>query len=60
MVNGTGYNRNLLVDPSDPAQWVFEEIVVDERVFDKTKNYVWPLPESEVNTNKNLVQNPLW
>ncbi len=60
MVNGTGYDKTLLSDPSNPAKWQFKEIVVDERVFNKAKNYVWPLPESEITTNKKLIQNPVW
>lgn len=27
-------------------------------VFDPAKNYVWPFPQSEIDVNKNLVQNP--
>jgi starch-binding outer membrane protein, SusD/RagB family len=60
LVNGTGYDRNLLADPTDPSNWVYEEIVVDERTFSAPKNYIWPLPESELTVNKALVQNPLW
>lgn len=32
--------------------------VVQVRVFDKQKNYVWPIPGIELETNKNLTQNP--
>jgi hypothetical protein len=32
--------------------------VIQTRVFDKSKNYLWPLPGIEVQTNSNLVQNP--
>jgi len=28
------------------------------RVFDATKNYLWPIPQTEIDLNKNLVQNP--
>jgi hypothetical protein len=28
------------------------------RVFDPAKNYVWPIPQTEIDLNKNLVQNP--
>lgn len=28
------------------------------RIFDPTKNYVWPFPQSELDVNPNLVQNP--
>jgi SusD family/Starch-binding associating with outer membrane len=28
------------------------------RVFDPAKNYLWPIPQTEIDLNKNLVQNP--
>lgn len=43
----------------------FEDPSVDDgyiraqfRTFDASKNYLWPIPESERNKNKNLSQNP--
>ncbi|PKB18838.1 RagB/SusD family nutrient uptake outer membrane protein [Flavobacterium sp. 5] len=35
-------------------------IRVDNRVFDKTKHYLWPVPQSERDLNSNLTQNPNW
>lgn len=32
--------------------------VIQTRVFDKNKNYLWPIPGIELETNKNLTQNP--
>ena len=32
--------------------------VIEVRQFDKTKNYLWPIPQIEIDVNKNLVQNP--
>ncbi len=32
--------------------------ILAQRYFDKTKNYLWPIPSTEVNINENLVQNP--
>lgn len=60
MTNGIGYNRAKLVDPTDPAKWVFETVVADPRSFDPAKHYVWPLPQVEIDTNPKLVQNPVW
>ena len=60
MVNGMGYNSASLSDPETLANWVFEEVVVNERSFIAPKHYVWPLPQSEIQVNENLVQNPLW
>jgi hypothetical protein len=28
------------------------------RVFDASRNYLWPIPQTEIDLNKNLVQNP--
>jgi hypothetical protein len=33
---------------------------VDERRFDATKHYLWPLPQNERDLNENLTQNPKW
>ena len=35
-------------------------IRVDNRVFDKTKHYLWPVPQSERDLNNSLTQNPNW
>lgn len=35
-----------------------ERIKVENRVFDPAKNYLWPVPQSEIDINKNLEQNP--
>lgn len=32
--------------------------VIQVRNFDKSKNYLWPIPNIEIQTNKNLTQNP--
>lgn len=32
--------------------------VIEVRLFDKEKNYVWPIPRIETEVNKELVQNP--
>ncbi len=33
---------------------------VEKRTFDKTKHYLWPIPQTERDLNKNLSQNPNW
>ncbi|MCE7042797.1 RagB/SusD family nutrient uptake outer membrane protein [Dyadobacter sp. CY312] len=35
-----------------------EHIKAEDRTFDPAKNYVWPIPQSEIDINKNLGQNP--
>lgn len=32
--------------------------VIQTRIFDKSKNYLWPIPAIELQTNPNLEQNP--
>lgn len=34
--------------------------VLDTRVFDKSKHYLWPIPKLELDTNRELKQNPNW
>jgi len=60
MTNGIGYDRTKLVDPTNPAEWVFETVVADQRSFDPAKHYVWPIPQEEIQTNTKLEQNPVW
>jgi len=35
-------------------------IRVENRIFNPAKNYLWPIPQSERDLNKNLTQNPNW
>ena len=35
-----------------------ERIVSEQRTFDESKNYLWPIPQSQIDINKNLLQNP--
>ncbi len=35
-----------------------EHIKIEDRVFDPAKNYVWPIPRTQRDLNKNLTQNP--
>ena len=60
MVNGLGYDSGKLSDPTDPASWVFDVINANSRVFSAPKDYVWPIPQSEIQTNKKLIQNQAW
>jgi starch-binding outer membrane protein, SusD/RagB family len=51
----------------DIKRWKLAEIYINtlvepgsgiERVFDPAKHYLWPFPQSEIDVNKQLVQNP--
>ncbi|MEO3405660.1 RagB/SusD family nutrient uptake outer membrane protein [Mucilaginibacter sp. CAU 1740] len=36
------------------------QVVSFNRVFDKSRHYLWPIPQKETNLNPNLKQNPNW
>ncbi len=39
--------------------WTSDEyFVMEERIFNPTKNFLFPIPSSEMDTNPNMVQNP--
>ena len=35
-------------------------VVASERKFDATRDYLWPVPDSDRLINSNLDQNPKW
>ena len=54
-----GYDKSKLSDPTNPAKWVFSQIKIDTRTFNTTKAWLWPVPQSDILINKNLLpQNP--
>ncbi|MBO9732794.1 MAG: RagB/SusD family nutrient uptake outer membrane protein [Chitinophaga sp.] len=38
----------------------YKRTVIEKRVFVSPKHYLWPLQQTEINKNPNLVQNPGW
>jgi hypothetical protein len=52
-----GYDKSKLSDPSNPAKWVFSQIKIDTRVFNTTKGWLWPIPQADIDINKNLLPN---
>lgn len=42
------------------GQLVTVQSVAFNRVFDKSRHYLWPIPQKEANLNPNLIQNPNW
>ncbi|HTJ14819.1 MAG TPA: RagB/SusD family nutrient uptake outer membrane protein [Dinghuibacter sp.] len=47
------------VDPSTGVvTYTGGNIPVETRLFDASKNYLWPIPQSEIDINKQLKQNP--
>lgn len=49
-----GFKTNELVGADDGY------VRIESRVFDTAKHYLWPIPQSERDLNKNLEQNPNW
>jgi hypothetical protein len=37
-----------------------EHVLVENRLFNPNRDYLWPIPQSEIVLNENLVQNPEW
>lgn len=42
----------------DPATG--KNVVIEQRVFNAEKDYLWPIPLAEITSNKNMVQNTGW
>jgi hypothetical protein len=42
----------------DPATG--KAVIIEQRKFNPQRDYVWPIPLIEMNTNPNMVQNPNW
>lgn len=52
---GDFYGMNIGSNPPD----FYKRVIFEKRVFRKSY-YLFPIPQSEINKNKNLVQNPGW
>jgi len=37
-----------------------QHVLVEKRSFNVSRDYLWPIPQNEMDLNKNLVQNPGW
>ena len=63
MVDAMGYdNTKLVAYPGDglgtSPDWKYEPMVIDHRSFNANRDYLWPIPQKEINANHNMVQNP--
>lgn len=56
--NTYGYVLSKLSDPLDKNKWIFERTKVDTRSFDPAKGWLWPIPQTELQNNEKLTQNP--
>ncbi|HTN07355.1 RagB/SusD family nutrient uptake outer membrane protein [Agriterribacter sp.] len=59
VMNGPVYGSRLgMVDPATgKLTLTTERIVSEQRVFDESKNYLWPIPQREIDINKGLLPN---
>lgn len=57
---GPVYGTRLgTVNPANGATtFTGNNVLVETRIFDPNKNYLWPIPQTEIDINKNLKQNP--
>ncbi|WP_229310908.1 RagB/SusD family nutrient uptake outer membrane protein [Larkinella soli] len=46
--------------PDATGKLVTVQAVSSNRVFDKSRHYLWPIPQKERDLNPNLTQNPNW
>jgi hypothetical protein len=63
IVDAMGYDHTSLTTyPGDnngtSAEWQYVTKVIDFRSFNPAKDYLWPIPQNEMNSNTNMVQNP--
>ncbi len=52
-----GYDKSLLSDPSSSDTWTFSLIKIATRTFDSDKGWLWPIPQSDIDINENLLPN---
>ncbi|HEY8967872.1 MAG TPA: RagB/SusD family nutrient uptake outer membrane protein [Puia sp.] len=57
--NGAFYGMNINAGNSLQDPTFYERTIFEVRVFQK-KHYLWPIPQSELNVDKMLVQNTGW
>ncbi|MDH7463197.1 RagB/SusD family nutrient uptake outer membrane protein [Chitinophagaceae bacterium 26-R-25] len=68
IVDAKGLDKNYLdykQYPGDgngvvPGVWEYRPITVDTRMFNPDKDYLWPIPQTELDANKNMMQNPTY
>jgi len=62
MKDATGYDYTLLkyVEPMEQDWWKFKVVTVNKRSFNRDRDYLWPIPQVEINANSCLTndQNP--
>ncbi len=58
--NGDVHGLNIQEGTSLQDNAFYRRTRVETRIFTAPKHYLWPIYQSEINKNNNLVQNPQW
>lgn len=60
VMNGPVYGLRLsTIDANGNVTYTStEHAKIEDRVFDPSKNYLWPVPQSQIDLGKNITQNP--
>ena len=65
MVDALGLDNTLLKPGMYPGDgkgetkdWKYETIIIDHRQFNPKRDYLWPIPQNEMDANENMEQNP--
>jgi starch-binding outer membrane protein, SusD/RagB family len=56
---GMNFNGEIISDDENDPKAYFKRSIYQKRIFTQ-KNYWFPVPQSEIDKNPNLVQNPFW
>ena len=57
-MNGPHKGQDWVVNPNTGALTLTSKrILSEQRTFDASKNYLWPIPQHEIDINKKLIQN---
>ena len=55
---GDFYGMNMF-GPNGDRNAFYKKVLIENRIFEK-KNYLYPIPLSQVQISNQMVQNPLW
>lgn len=63
MIDAVGYDVTKMktyTNGNISDTWQYVPMVIDKRTFNKDRDYLWPIPQKEINANKNMKddQNP--
>ncbi len=58
--NGPIYGMNISAGNSLDDENYYKRVIVERRVFQSPKHYLFPIPQSEIDKSPNLIQSPNW